>query len=71
HRIAELFREFLQKEHKEVIGQQNVAEVIAIMGEPAAFAQEESRTENEQASTTWSDEQTDKQFFRDSDNSMI
>lgn len=43
-RIAELFKEFLQKSHKEVISQPDIDKVIEIMGTPDAIFDEDTES---------------------------
>lgn len=74
-RIAELFREILNREHKEVINPADVKEVIGIMGEPAAYGTDgqkgnENENESERGNKKQQSAPTDKQFFRDTENNM-
>lgn len=64
-RIAELFREFLQKSHKEVISQTEIDKVIEIMGTPDVIIDEDS--EHSAAPR----KATNRKLYRDADNAML
>lgn len=63
-RIAELFREFLQKSHKEVISQTEINQVIEIMGTPDVIIDEDSEHKAPRKTTS-------RKLYRDADNAML
>ena len=66
-RIAELFSEKIKTE-RQVIGNKEVEEVIAIMGQPEDYMLDEEIFEDE---PPYRSSKTKKQLFRDTDNSYI
>lgn len=71
HRIAELMKEILQREHKEVIDANNIREIISIMGEPEVYAGEDSKSESQEKKQENYSAKADKQFYRDPDDKML
>ena len=66
-RIAELFAQFIKT--KQVILENEVNEVIAIMGEPEIYKNEEDASENPKGERI--DKETVKRLFRDSDDAVL
>ena len=72
-RIAELFQERLS-EHKEVVTQEDVDEVISIMGSPNQFddnGDDEENHEQAHTSTASANEEKSKRLYRDTDEGMV
>jgi phage shock protein PspC (stress-responsive transcriptional regulator) len=67
-RISELFTEKLQK-GKDVINISDVEEVIAILGKPNQFTEDEDHTQS--APPPAGDKKTRKKFYRDVDNAVL
>jgi phage shock protein PspC (stress-responsive transcriptional regulator) len=71
-RIAELLKTSLNKYYKEVVNKSDIDDVIAVMGEPSAFAGEEEQPKSKSTSGKKdSYENPDRQVFRDPDDRMI
>ena len=62
-RTAELITEFLQKNHKEVVSQEDIDRVIGIMGTPDAIIEEDSEAASDQPGT--------RKLYRDINNSIF
>lgn len=69
-RIAELFQERLN-EHKEVVTQEDVEEVISIMGSPNQFDDTGENEESHEQAETFSNEENSKRLYRDTDEGMV
>lgn len=63
-RIAELFKEFLQKSHKEVISQADIDRVIEIMGTPDAIIDEDSEHQSAHRNNI-------RKLYRDPDDAIL
>lgn len=65
-RIAELFREFLQSHHKEVISRTDIDKVVEIMGTPAAIFNEDADTESDINTN-----RKNRKLYRDPENAIL
>lgn len=63
-RIAELFKEFLQKSHREVVSQADINKVIEIMGTPDAIIDEDSEHHSAHGNNI-------RKLYRDPDDAII
>lgn len=63
-RIAELFQEFLQKNHKQIISQSDVDNVIEIMGTPDAIFEEDTEPHSPRKNKV-------RKLYRDPDDALI
>lgn len=69
-RIAELFEEKLST-NRQVVGMNEVDEVIAIMGQPEDYRVDEELFEDEESTRQESGQKKGKKLYRDTDNSYI
>ena len=65
-RIAELFQEYLTKEHREVIHSKDVQQVIEVLGEP-----EEIYDDSESFTSATEEKSKPKRLYRDVENGMM
>ncbi|MFZ5554042.1 MAG: PspC domain-containing protein [Bacteroidota bacterium] len=72
-RMAELLKDILFKEKREVIGDADVQYIMEIMGAPEVYGDESSGTsrEKEENKSSAQNESGDKQIFRDPDNRKL
>lgn len=72
-RMAELFKDILFKEKREVIGIADVNYIIEVMGAPEVYASEESREEEKKEETKSSEHKSysEKQIFRNPDDRKL
>lgn len=70
-RIAEIFREKLNELKREVINVSDVDTVISIMGEPEAYGDGESSSNEKSSSSSEEDYDSNRQIFRDPDDGIL
>src|SRR5690606_36479746 len=70
-RIAEIFRDKLNEFKKEVINISDVETVISIMGEPEAYGDGESSSNEKSNSNNEEYYESNRQIFRDPDDGML
>lgn len=70
-RIAEIFRDILKRDHKEVINDADVKEIISIMGEPEVYSNEEQGSQHSSGQQTHREDKSEKQFYRDTDDRVL
>lgn len=72
-RMAELLKDILFKEKREVIGITDVNYIMEVMGAPEVYASDETKAESKNEESKSSDERSagEKQIFRDPDNRKL
>ena len=68
-RIAELFAQYIK--HKQVILEKEVEEVIAIMGEPEVYSEDEIDSAQPKKNKEIPEKETVKRLYRDSDDAVL
>ncbi|OIP83385.1 MAG: hypothetical protein AUK44_05310 [Porphyromonadaceae bacterium CG2_30_38_12] len=69
-RIAEIFSESL-KRNKSVINVEDVTEIIAVLGKPSEYADEDTADNQTQEPPTNSEKSRSRRFYRDSENAFF